>query len=148
MKMKKLVIICMLFVGFTITAQEHDMKKEDRKEMHERAKDLTPQQIASLQTKKMTLHLDLNEKQQKEVETLNLEIATKRKAMAANRKDKKELSNDEKVAMREQMLDDKIATKKKLKSILTEAQFSKWENENAMKKRGMAKHKMNKKGNR
>lgn len=136
----------MLLVGFTLTAQESDRKNEDRKEMRERAKDLTPEQIASLQTKKMTLHLDLTEKQQVEVEKLNLEIAIKRKEMAADRKDKKDLSNDERVAMREHMLDEQIATKKKFKAILTEAQFSKWEKATTLKKRGMVKRRMNKKG--
>ncbi|MFC7356579.1 hypothetical protein ACFQO1_02680 [Jejudonia soesokkakensis] len=146
--MKKLVIICMLLVGITVTAQDRESKKEVRKEMRERAKDLTPQQIASLQTKKMTLHLDLTEKQQIEVEKLNLEIATNRKAMAEKRKKMEELSNDERVAMREQMLDEQIATKKKFKAILTEAQFSTWEKGRMKKRRGMAKRRMKNKGSK
>ena len=57
--MKKLVLAVLLMAGLSSMAQEREMK-ENRGGLH----DLSPEQIATLQTKKMALSLDLNESQQ------------------------------------------------------------------------------------
>jgi len=135
--MKNLFVILLLSVSFMMTAQNPKKgKMEARKEMRENRSDYSPQQIAELQTKKMTLELDLSEKQQKDVNAINVEIATKRKALAENRKDKKELTDTEKFELRSKMLDEKITLKTKMKNILNDDQYARWEKKIAMKRFG------------
>ena len=138
--MKNLFVILLLSVSFMMTAQNPKKgKMEARKEMRENRSDYSPQQIAELQTKKMTLELDLSEKQQKDVNAINVEIATKRKALAENRKDKKELTDTEKFELRSKMLDEKITLKTKMKNILNDDQYARWEKKIAMKRFGQKK---------
>ena len=63
--MKKLVLIVMALAAMQVTAQEH--KKGEKQERYQRFKNFTPKQIAELKTKKMTLHLDLTQAQQREI---------------------------------------------------------------------------------
>jgi len=133
--MKKIVIILMALVTLQVTAQE--IKKEEHKEGQsdrmEVMKDLTPEEIATLQTKKMTLHLDLTEEQKKKMQALHLEEAKMRKAKMEERKamkesgEKKAFTKEDKVKMMNERLDHQIATKQKMKSILNAEQYAKWE---------------------
>ena len=79
----------------------------------------------------MALELDLTPAQQKEMSAVIAEQSTKREAMMAKRKamkeDKKAMTSDERFAKQKQMLDEKIATKARIKKILTEDQYKKWE---------------------
>ena len=63
--MKKLIAIVALFVSVTALAQNGDRQERGKKMM-----DATPEEIADIQTKRMTLALVLDEKQQKEVYNL------------------------------------------------------------------------------
>ncbi|PKA83392.1 hypothetical protein ATE92_1544 [Ulvibacter sp. MAR_2010_11] len=140
--MKNLLMIALLFFGYSAFAQHPE---GDKKEMHTKRQELTPQQAATLRTKQLTLQLDLTEAQQKEIEKVELARATKRKEMMASKKDRKELTTDEKVALKSKMLDDRIEMKKKMKSILTEVQFEKWE-KSVQNKRGRKDRHRNKEG--
>jgi hypothetical protein len=99
----------------------------------ETMKDLTPDEIATLRTKKMTLHLDLNEAQQNKIQALFLEEAKLRKAKMEDRKAIKENSEtktftkEDKFKMMNERLDHQIEMKQKMKSILNAEQFEKWE---------------------
>tara|TARA_R110002050_G_scaffold204522_4_gene340236 strand:- start:171881 stop:172330 length:450 start_codon:yes stop_codon:yes gene_type:complete len=146
--MKKVISILVLFIGLNALAQKREMQ------------DLTPEQFATLSTKKMTLALDLNESQQTKIYQMTLENATKRKAkreehkksMASNQS--KKPTADERYTMQSAMLDHQIAQKKKMKSILSSEQFEKWEQmkhkrmdmhiRKGAKKDGPRKHKMEK----
>jgi periplasmic protein CpxP/Spy len=143
--MKKVIAVLVLFVGLNTMAQ----KRENR--------DLNPEQIATLTTKKMTLDLDLNESQQSKIYELQLENAKSRMTkMEAHKKAKensesmKKLSSEERFAKKTEMLDHQIAQKKKMKAILNADQFEKWEKMNhnrknrLHKKRGERKHNMKK----
>ena len=66
--MKKLILVAFILLCNISIAQS-------RKSI-----EMTPEQVAELQTKKMTLDLDLNSNQQKEVKALLLEEAKKREA--------------------------------------------------------------------
>ncbi len=128
-QMKKLVVLIVLMAGITAIAQKPERNRGDRNHM----KDMTPEQIATLQTKQMTLALDLTDAQQKEIQSLNLENALKRsekkKEMKA-RKDSgetKKLTSEERYAMKTAMLDHQIAQKEKMKKILDKEQYEKWE---------------------
>ncbi|GGZ91513.1 hypothetical protein [Algibacter mikhailovii] len=129
--MKKIILIAIAFLGLQAMAQEP--KKEGRKHHSKMIKDLSAEQIATLKTKKMVLFLDLNETQQGKIQAINLENATKRKAMMAEHKAKKENgtaekpTNEERYAMAISKLDHKIAMKAKMKDILNKEQYTKWE---------------------
>lgn len=147
--MKKIIMAILVMAGISATAQDHNMKGK-RGDM----KDLTPVQIATLQTKKMTLALDLNESQQAKIKTILTEDATTRKAKMEERKANKEdgkkvLTADEKYAMQNERLDHQIARKEQMKSILNTDQYEKWVKMDARKKmRGKGKNRGDKKEKR
>ncbi|WP_298534224.1 hypothetical protein [uncultured Algibacter sp.] len=129
--MKKILLIALAFIGLQGVAQEQ--KKENRKNQHKIMMNLSAEEMATLKTKKMTLFLDLNESQQAKVKSINLENATKRKAMMAERKAEQEngtakkLTHEERYAMANAKLDHKIEMKVKMKDILNKEQYAKWE---------------------
>ncbi|NNK10454.1 MAG: hypothetical protein HKP08_03845 [Flavobacteriaceae bacterium] len=126
--MKKILIAMFTVASISAAAQE------GHRQGPRHAEDpLTPEQMAELQTKKMTLALDLTKAQQEEIQEFHLENARLRQEkMEARKKDrsedsKKELSADERFSMQSERLDHMIAGKEKLKSILNQEQFEKWE---------------------
>ncbi len=153
--MKKLFFVLIALVAFNIQAQEDDKEVKKRKSLEKRAfmEKLTAEEAASLKTKKMALDLDLTEAQKREINKINLEIAKERKAKREERKNRKESgvertkpSKEERLKMMNERLDQQIATKKKIKSILNEKQYEKWEQTKKQRKRNLKKRKMNKKG--
>lgn len=149
--MKKVIVLVVLMVGFTAMAQKGERgHKGDFKNM-------SAEQMATLQTKKMTLDLDLTEVQQKKIQVLNLENAKKRKAKMEERKALKEAdekparTSDEKYSMRAKRLDAAIAHKSELKKILSTEQFEKWELHHKKRgehQKGKGKHSKGNKGNK
>lgn len=144
--MKNLICIVFAFVTLQATSQErkremnHDNKKE---RMHER-QDISPEDKAIILTKKMTLGLDLTEEQQIEIGKLNLENAKNRKANRESREKKgknEKPSQEEYLKMINERLDDQIAAKKKMKKILNNEQYKKWEKQKEYKHRkGRERH--------
>lgn len=138
--MKKLILAIALVMTTLTFAQ-------DRKQGREK---LTPEQQTELHVKKMTLDLDLDAQQQKEVKTILLEQAKKREAKMAEMKAKREKgekpSADERFEMKNEMLDNQIEMKAKMKKILKPEQYKKWE-ENLDEKTAKAKEKMQKRVN-
>ena len=131
--MKKLVVIVLALVAMHVQAQERaprDGKKMER--MHKKM-NFSPEQMATIQTKKMTLHLDLTEAQQKEIYAINLANSKTRKAkMDAHKKMKdgaksKKPSKEMRFEIMNEQLDQQIATKKKMKAVLSADQFEKFE---------------------
>lgn len=125
--MKKVLIAVALIVGMASNAQE---KMEGRRNARENQ--LTKEQRQELHLKKMTLDLDLSTAQQKEIQVVLNEQSNKREAALANRKEKqaenaKKLTTDERFAIKNQMLDNQIAMKARMKKILSNEQFKKWE---------------------
>ncbi len=139
--MKKLILALVLVVSTSTFAQERGRKGEK----------LTPEQQTELQVKKMTLDLDLSEKQQKELKVILFEQAQKREEKMAEHKAKKSSevkpTATEKYEMKCKILDEQIEMKAKIKKILTQEQFKNWEENH--KKRSEKHHermeKMNKK---
>ena len=132
--MKKVIVLIALIVGTTAMAQQR--KDGKRNSM----KDMTAEQVATLQTKKMTLDLDLTDAQQTKILALNLENAKKRKAKMDERKamrdsgERPKITSEEKYAIQAERLDAAIAHKAALKKILNDDQYAKWEK--TRKKRG------------
>lgn len=129
--MKKLLIIALALVTIQATAQ--DKKREMRKTRMEKANAMTPEEMAQLQTKKMTLQLDLTETQQTQIQSLLLDEAKARKEKMADFKAKKEdgemkkPTKEERIKMMNERLDHQIAMKKKMKAILNDEQYKKWD---------------------
>jgi len=131
--MKKILIIAVALLAFQVTAQEQQRERSNKQGKSLKMMDLSAEDAAALQTKKMTLHLDLNKSQQAEIKKINLENATKRKAMMAERKARKESGEIQKPTQEQRLemvntkLDRKIAIKAKMKNILDKEQYAKWE---------------------
>lgn len=133
--MKKLIMAIFVLAGISVMAQDNN-SKDQRNAMT----DLSPDQIATLQTKRMTLALDLNDSQQSKMKSLLTENAktrkTKMEEFKARKNENRQLTSNEKFALQNARLDYKISQKKEMKSLLTAAQFAKWE-KMKHKKRGM-----------
>ena len=128
--MKSLVVIAIAFSTLSVNAQERRQERKGNDHKKEIMKDLTPEEVANLKTKKLRLKLDLTDIQQKKVESILLEHAVerqnKRKAHQ-NKKEKDKPSKEEFLKMQNARLDSKIEMKQKMKDILTEEQYAKFE---------------------
>jgi len=93
-------------------------------------KDFTPDQMATLQTKKMALALDLNNTQQNQILAINKKQAIERKKKTDLYKSMKESeakpTSDERFKMMNDMLDSKLAHQKEMKKVLNEKQYEVW----------------------
>lgn len=146
--MKKLIGLTALVILFslTINAQQRQVRTNHKA-------DFTPGQMATLQAKKMTLNLDLNENQQKAIYDLNLKNAEerdKKRTIFREKKQSGDLTADEKFTFENDRIERQIAHKNDMKKILNENQYKKWEKTsgNKMKKgtRKMGKERGIKKG--
>lgn len=141
--MKKLIVVAILALSFSGIAQEK--KGHNRKEKVE----LTPQQNTELQVKKLTLELDLDAKQQKEIAEIMNKQQVKRVAMRdemkAKREEMKKRNADEKFARKSQILDDRIALRTEMKKVLTPEQAVKYE-KMQMRRMKMENKKLHKNG--
>ena len=140
--MKKLASILVFVLAFTLSTEAQ--KKRDHKRPQ-----LTVEQYTDLTVKKMTLALDLSERQQNQVKPLIALKMKERKDFMEKRKEAREENkkptSDAIFAMKSKMLDNRIAMKKNMKEILNKEQFEKFEKMN--KKRKMkGKMMMKKKG--
>jgi hypothetical protein len=119
--MKNVLIAIILLTSLTTLAQDRKMRRDE----------FTPEQRVELHVKKMTLDLDLNDKQQKDVKKLLTEQNKKREAFQSKQQILKESGKkptpEEQYQMRSALLDEKIAFKSELKKILSEKQMEKWE---------------------
>lgn len=122
--MKKIITIIVLVLGITLTTQAQKKNKDHRD-------DLTVAQKTELQVKKMTLKLDLTDGQIKQVTPIIRKQVEERTAMHKKRKaskeDDKKPTADERYEKTNKALDKKIAFKKKMKQILNEEQYKKFE---------------------
>lgn len=119
--MKKVFLILTLCISVLTYAQERNGAVEK----------MNAEQQTILQVKRMTLALDLSLKQQEDIKSLLLERAQKKAAHQLAQKTKKEKGEkptaSEKFEMHSQLLDTQIEFKSKMKKILSEEQFKKWE---------------------
>ena len=119
--MKKVFLILTLVLSLLTSAQEKKGAVEK----------MSPEQQSILLVKKMTLSIDLSQKQQEEIKALLLERAQKKAAHQLVQKEKKEKGEKptatEKFEKQSQLLDAQIEFKAKMKKILSEEQFKKWD---------------------
>lgn len=121
--MKKLLIICAVMLGCIVQAQE----RGDRHYYRE----MTPEQIATLGSKRLALALDLSEEQQGTVMELQMRRVIERREKMQERKAMREqkdsLGPEERFDLLNKKLDRQLAYKSDMKNILTEEQYQKWE---------------------
>ena len=121
-----------LFILIALSTLGSFAQRKNREVKTDR-KALTAEQVATLQTKKMTLHLNLSDAQQKQIYKLNLENAQVRKEQFRRRKQKadsdrsKRISKEKRYERANKRLDSQIGHKKNIQSILNKEQFEKWE---------------------
>ncbi|PQJ32133.1 hypothetical protein BST92_09450 [Nonlabens arenilitoris] len=111
--MKKIIVLIALMVMTVTQAQEGRQGQRG-----ERMKDVSPQEMATVQSKKLTLALDLSDQQEKDVYQILLKQAEKRKANKISREDREKLTDEQKKEARLKMLDEKIAVKRSMKKYL------------------------------
>lgn len=120
--MRKLILAIALVVGLTTFAQE---KKGDGKAR------MTPEQQVEVVLKKMTSELSLDAKQQDAVKAILVEQSKKREAKKEEfktRKEKGQKPTDEEIAeMKKNRIDEELAMKNKMKKVLSEDQYKKWD---------------------
>ena len=130
--MKKIINIFVLVFVFTLTAQAQ-REKRDKK-----GPQMTVEQHTDLTVKRMTLALDLSEKQQNQIKPLIKAQAEERKAAMEKRKEVRKSDTkptaDEMYAMQSKRLDAQIAFKSNMKKILNDEQFAKFEKMNKGRK--------------
>lgn len=131
--MNKLILTAIVaFIALTTSAQNFQGKGRQ-------ADPMTPEQVAELQTKQLTLDLSLTEAQQKKVHQLYKEMAEKRqekrKEMMTLKEKGEKPSSDVRYQMQKERLDAQIEHQNKMKKILDEKQFETWKKNNDMKKK-------------
>nr|WP_299388030.1 hypothetical protein [Allomuricauda sp.] len=147
--MKRLVILMVLLTTIGATAQRHQGSRTGKGFNG----DMTTEQVATLKTKKLTLALDLTQRQQQKILEINLAQAEKRKAKYEEIKAKKENgewkkpTSDERFEMANARLDEQIAHQQQMKEVLTDEQYQTWK-KLSLKKRMNGKKKMQEKGRR
>lgn len=143
--MKKLVGLTVMIMFFSLTIAAQGQRQNKRA-------NYTPEQIATLQSKKLALRLDLNEEQQKEVKKMMLKSAEERQKLRAsfqkNKQDGTGFTRDERFERENMRLTRQQDHKAEMKKILTKEQFEKWGNFNGKSMRKATMKKGNKQGTR
>ena len=145
--MKHLILIALAFTTLSITAQGRKQQHKKGEGMNKHImKDMTPEEVANLRTKKMTLDFNLTDAQQKKIYDLNLASTKERRTKIDERKKAHENDSDKKPSKDEhykilnERLDKQIAHKTEMQSILGKDQFQKWERQH---KHSRKQHKRN-----
>lgn len=127
--MKKIVVLALALFTITGFAQKRDNERHhnDREERRERREKISPEKQAEIQSKKLALALDLSEQQQSQVENTLLEhFKEGKEKMDAQKKSRKELTEDERHQLFSERLDAQITLKAEMKTILNDTQYAKY----------------------
>lgn len=123
--MKKFIALLTLVVLFSATVNAQNKKGNNK-----RGNNFTAEQMATLQSKKLTLRLDLDQKQQKAVYEVMLKNSEERIALRAQNQQKRasgvKPTTEERYNMENLRLEKQIAQKTEMKKILTADQYSIW----------------------
>lgn len=126
--MKTWILALAMMAGMTMNAQHGERRHEGKKHGREQMEQFSPEQRAELQTKKLTLELELTQKQQAEIKEYFTQKNKERETMKADAKAKREAGKkptaDERFAIQNKRLDDKIATKAFFKKTLDARQLA------------------------
>ncbi|BAO55667.1 hypothetical protein [Nonlabens marinus] len=123
----KNILLPLVFMFAIISVQAQKRGTDRQNDRRDIAANIAPEQLASMQAQKMTLALDLTDKQQKEIEAVLATSIAERKANKMTKEEFKALPTDQKMAMKQKSMDQKIATKRAFKKIMNEEQYSQFE---------------------
>lgn len=112
--MRKVVFVLIALVAFNVQAQKGEYQKKS---------DLTPEQMATIRTKQLTLAIDLSEDQEQKVLALKLKNAEN---FSKPKGEKSELTDEQRYEMKIKMLDMQIANQREMKKILNDDQYERW----------------------
>ena len=122
--MKRLFVSMLLLAFVNVFAQRPDGPRSNP------LKDMTPEQVAEIKAKRMTLALDLTEQQENQVEQLLVQETTqlreRREAKRNQKEDAKKPSPEQMHANAVAHLEQRIAFKREMKSILSDEQYVQW----------------------
>ena len=142
--MRKLIVVAMILLSGATFAQGSPAisgRVESEK--------LTPEQRNQLRLKKLTAEIGLDASQQKEMAKIISEQTVRKEAMRAERKSlrdsKVKMTADERFKKQNEVLDHQIAMKARVKKVLTQEQYEKWEKMGHSKKQKMRAHAMKEK---
>ncbi len=149
--MKRLVLTSLFAIALTSIsfAQQAQRSQGMKMQMHQQD-NLTPEQNATLKAKKLTLALELSDKQQSELTKLFKEEAAMMQKHHEKMKAQKEGGKEvDRYEMMNRHMDLKIDQQRKIKNILSEDQYAKWSKmkmhmgkKRAPKGKAMLQHKM------
>ncbi len=97
---------------------------------------------AEIQAKKMTLALDLTDKQENQIITILRENNEQMQKLRPKKEGRKEMTQKQRESHQLALLDQRIAVQRKMKDILTDDQFDQWK----VKMEERAKKKMRQRG--
>ncbi|HSP12204.1 MAG TPA: Spy/CpxP family protein refolding chaperone [Salegentibacter sp.] len=138
--MKKISLILMLMISVSAFAQERKQKKA-----HQDRVERSSEERASLRMERMTSQLDLTKDQQEEMQKFYKEQAKEREAYRAERKEARnmnETARTKRSEVRNLRAEKREEHREKMKEILTEEQFSTWQ-ENLTKRERKAHNREN-----
>lgn len=132
--MKTWMLACLLLAGLSVAAQHMPRKGHGRQHMQE----LPADELAVLQSKQMTLALDLSAAQEQQLrQLLPGRIEARRAMREAYRKDTTGMADPHQRYQRMiERLDSEIAFRRELKKILGEAPYEQWKQAQTPRKMG------------
>ncbi|MDX1543375.1 MAG: DUF4890 domain-containing protein [Christiangramia sp.] len=132
--MKNLITLMILFFSITCFAQERG----------ERRSEMTDEEMAILGAKRLAMQLDLNEEQEAKLKELYTKrIGEQRELMQERREEREEIRREvkkEREKIREEHQEISEEYKAELKKILTEEQYTKWEQLQEKRRKGRKMH--------
>lgn len=138
---KKIAIIALvLFTGISFAQK---LNTDKMAKAINKADKHSPESRAEIQSKRLTLKLDLSKAQQTQVQNVLLKHYTEEKSKRDKvRKSEKKLTSEQRTALKSKHLDAQIALKAEMKTILNSEQYSKFsESMNRRNKAKKRKHK-------
>lgn len=142
--MKKTVGILALVLLLTVTVNA----QRQQNQRNGNGLNQTPEQIATLQSKRMALALDLDKKQLDAVYKLMKENAIDREKLRSERQNSTQQNRPQRFDLKNSRLDKQLANKAEMKKILSSEQYQKWEEFRVLNNRkGNFKNNKNRNGN-
>jgi periplasmic protein CpxP/Spy len=128
--MKNLIILAVMLFSLAGLAQNPAEKPNE----------LSNEEMASLQAKRLAMQLDLNEEQEQKLKVLYLKRIEERKELMEERREARKEMMEERKEQRQEMMEMNQQQKDELRGILSEEQFSKWELLQEKRRKGRQGH--------
>ncbi|MFV8225020.1 hypothetical protein [Christiangramia aquimixticola] len=115
--MKNLIVMMLMFFSLFGFSQEPAQKPTD----------LSKEETASLQAKRLAMQLDLTQEQELKLKELYLKRIEERKELMEERREARKEMMEERKEQRQEMMEMNKQQKEELRSILSEEQYTQWE---------------------